>query len=521
MPNLKTTLASLAATLALSGCMTAPHKAYTANQAQTAPVRNLTNMDLALGCLDRLLVEYQVRPMYITSPGLPNRAGDKVGLSSSADMLKTSIGQLSQSNVFRYVDLSLLAMSQYGGNANETGSRPIDTNAILTWIEFLKAYSDTAEFKYPGYIISGSISQLDNSVLSDQAGGSLGSEQIGTFGLNQDQMVSIVTVDMQVVGAQRLQVVNGLTTKNSLALAKNGVGADFSGRVKTVGGYFNVSYDRSEGLHQGIRDLIQLGTVELLGKLAKVPYQRCLQAEASAPGALQADEGRFEDLSEAQRVRFAQQRLAALADPSSLSHAAYYNGPANGVLDAATRDAIARYRRQAGLIANAEIDLDLYRSLAHAPVAQPGQSAPKLSFAGPDGQPLGTAAHFRVGALLRISLDADRKAHAQCFLRSQTSEVYRIFPTADQPDDTLNPGNPALIPAPNAPVQITLDTPGAEEIGCISAQAPLRAGAALPLQALGTAPLPGARSLQAVFEQYQQAQGSEAVGMDVLQFSIE
>jgi len=140
MPKLKTTLASLAATLALSGCMTAPHKAYTVGQAKTAPVRNLTNMDLALGCLDRLLVEYQVRPMYITSPGLPNRADDKLGLSSSADMLKTSIGQLSQSNVFRYVDLSFLAMSQYGGNANETGSRPLDANAIHTWIEFLRLY---------------------------------------------------------------------------------------------------------------------------------------------------------------------------------------------------------------------------------------------------------------------------------------------------------------------------------------------------------------------------------------------
>jgi hypothetical protein len=522
MLNLKTTLASLAAMLTLSGCMTAPHKAYTANQAKTAPVRNLTNMDLALSCLDGLLVEYQVQPMYITSPGLPNRAGGKVDLSSGADILKTSIGQLSQSNVFRYVDLSLLSMSQYGGNANETGSRPIDANAIDTWIQFLNKYSNTSGFHYPGYLISGSISQLDNSVLSDQAGGSLGSEQIGTLGLNQDQIVSVVTVDMQVVGANYLQVMNGLTTKNSLALAKNGVGADLSGRVKTVGGYFNVSYDRSEGLHQGIRDLIQLGAVELLGKLAKVPYQRCLQGEGAAPGALQADEGRFEEMSAEQRVRFAQQRLAALADPSNFSHAAYYPGPANGVLDAATRDAIARYRRQAGLIANAEIDLDLYRSLTHAqPDKPPSQTAPKLSFASPDGRPLGTAARFRLGSLLRIGLDADRRAHAQCFLRNQNQEVYRIFPSADQPDDTISPGSPALIPAPNNPVQITLDTSGGEEIGCISAQSPLRAGAALPLQALGTAPLPGARSLQAVFEQYQQAQGGEAVGMEVLQFSGE
>ena len=521
MLKLKTLLASLAATLALSGCMTSPHKAYTVNQAKTPPVRNLTNMDLAMGCLDRLLVEYHVQPVYITSPGLPNRAGDKVGLSSSADILKTSIGQLSQSNVFRYVDLSLLSMSQYGINANEAGSRPLDPLAIDMWIKFLGAYSRNAEFAYPSYIISGSISQLDNSVLSDEAGGSLGSDQIGSFGLNVDQIVSVVTVDMQVVGSQGLQVMNGLTTKNSLALAKKGIGADLSGRVKTVGGYFSVSYDRSEGLHQGIRDLIQLGLVELLGKLAKVPYQRCLHTEGASPGSLQTDEDRFEEMSEEKRIRFVQQRLAALADPSSFDHARYFSGPITGTLDPATRDAIARYRRQAGLVANAEIDLDLYRSLTHAQPTKPVQALPRLGFIDGSGQPLGTEARFRVGTLLRIGVNADRRVHAQCFLRRQDQQVYRVFPTADQPDDTLSPGRPVFIPGPQAPMQINLDTPRSEEIGCISAENPLRAGAALPLQTLGAAPVPRVTSLQAVFEQYQQTQGGEAVGMDVLQFSSE
>ena len=422
---------------------------------------------------------------------------------------------------------------------NESGSRPIEAVTIDNWIKFLNAYTNSTEFKYPGYIISGSISQNDNNVLSDKTDMSAGSEHIGTLGVNQDQMVSVITVDMQVLDSRGLQVLNGLTTKNSLALAKNGIGADFSGRVKTVGGYFNVSYDRSEGMHQGVRDLIELGTIELLGKLAKVPYERCLQAEASAPGALQADEGRFEDMSTEQRIRFVQQRLAGLADPADFAHRAYYNGPVNGLTDSATRDAIARYRRQAGLIANAEIDLDLYHSLAHAPAAAPALSPvaadqpapvqslsvpstpPQLGFSSPDGTAWGTAASFRIGSVLQFVLGANQRVHAQCFLRNQNQTVYRIFPTAEQPDGTLSPGRPTLIPTADAPMQIILDTPGKEEIGCISAAGPLRAGSALPLQALGLAPLPGVHSLQAVFEQYQQAQGGEKLGFDVLQFSTE
>lgn len=220
----KVAIMAVGTVMILSGCMTDPHKAYTANQPKGAPIRNLTNMDLALGCLDQLLVDYRVQPVYLTSTGLPNRAGDKVGLASGIDMLKTSIGQLSRSNVFRYVDFSSLSSGQYMGNLNEppgSGTHPIEAVTIATWAEFLRKYGNLDKLKFPGYIISGSISQMDNNTLSDQEGGGLGYEQSANVGAHRDQMVSVVTVDMHVLDSQGLQVLNGLTTKTSLTITLN------------------------------------------------------------------------------------------------------------------------------------------------------------------------------------------------------------------------------------------------------------------------------------------------------------
>lgn len=512
---------------ALSGCMTTPEKAYLENQAKTQAVRNLTNMDMALACLDKQLIDYHVRsPIYITSIGIPNRAGDKVGLNSGDDMLKTSIGQLARSNVFRYVDLASLAMSQYGNNANESGSRPTDAGAIDAWLSFLGKYTNSTDFHLPGYTISGSISQLDGNTLSDQSGGSLGSDKIGNVGVNQDQMVSIVTVDMQIMNSSGREIINGLTTKNSLAIVKSGVGMDISGRVKTVGGYFNVSYDRSEGLHQGVRDLIELSSIELLGRLAKVPYQQCLGMQSITPAALTAAADSYDNMSNEQRITDIQTRLSRVYDSSSSSQSAFYQGAINGQLDGTTRDAIIQYQRQAGLIANGQINLELYRSLKNPPPAaiqtsaRAETSAPVLNFQLEDGRILGAKVIFARNSKLVLGLKANQDSYAQCFLKNQDNQVYRIFPTLEQKSDHLQAGQVTFMPK-SSHTQIVLDSPSSEEVGCIISSAPLAAGNRLPLSPLDASTVPNVSSLQQLLEDYQQAAGKEVLGLKVLRFDVQ
>jgi len=519
MGSLKIVLASLATTLALSGCMSAPHKAYTVEQPQTAPARNLTNMDLALSCLDRQLQDYNAPHKRLTSTGILSRAGDKVGMTSGVDMFKTSIGQLSLSNAYTYVDLASLAMANFGTNGGEMTNRPLDPQSISNWFVFLRqnAGSGKIHFEFPDYNITGAISQADNNVTSDQVSGGLdaggnGNAQ-GGLGGSMNQGVTVVTVDMHVQDSTSLQMVNGLTTKNSIAVVRSSVGADLSGRVSALGGHFNVSLDRTEGMHQAIRILIQLGTVELLGRLAHVPYEQCLTGETVQANALgKAHEG-FEAMAEDERVRFAQQKLAALVDPKSFDHAVYYHGPANGVADAATREAIGRYQKDAGLIANGQVDLDLYRSLQHreaeaaAAPAQP--AAPSLSL-----QP-GPGTTFKLGSKLAVNLTTSADAHVQCFLQDEQKKVFRIFPSTDQADDFLAAGQTLTVPSPAATRQIVLNTAERHEFGCVVSADALKAGQALPIAPPGDTTLP-VSSLQEVAEQYRRAAGAAAVGFESL-----
>lgn len=526
MGSLKTALASLAATLALSGCMTAPHKAYTVEQPQAAPVRNLTSMDLALSCLDRQLRDHNIPHKRLTSTGIPNRAGDKVSMGSGTDMLKTSIGQLSLSKAYTYQDLSSLAGSP-GVMNGEPVFRPLDANAVLNWAVFLQ--NNHQKFNFPDYIVTGSISQADNNVTSDQVSGGIdaggGGNAQGGLGGSMNQGVTVVTVDMHVEEIPSLEVISGLTTKNSIAVVRSSAGVDLSGRVSALGAHFNVNLDRTEGMHQAIRILIQLGTVELLGRLAGVPYEQCLTGETVQAHALGKAQDSFEGMSEDERVRFAQQKLATLADPNNPNRLPYYPGPANGSADAATLDAIARYQRDAGLIASGRVDLDLYRSLQNRvadvpakpvpqvpppPVAvQAIQQPPRLSLEAAPGST------FKPGSTLAVSLTVDQDAHVQCFLRTDSQEILRIFPTADQPDDLLRPGQTLTAPKPSASRQIELDKPGTEEIGCVVSAEAFKVGAALPKGPLGTASLP-LPSLQAVHQHYQSEAGGAAVGFERL-----
>ena len=526
MASPKTAAAALAAALALAGCAGAPQKAYTVEQPRTAPARNLTSMDLALSCLDRQLRDYHAPRKNITSTGIPSRAGDKVVLGSGVDMLKTSVGQLTLSDTYTYVDLSAMAAATMQGNSNEPSFRPLDPQSLNNWfvlLRQLKSSDGGIKFKYPDYDITGSISQADGGVASDRQSGGLfvggGNVQGGPgFSVNQD--VTIVTVDMQVIDAATLQMVNGLTTKNSIAVARSGTGVDLSGQVSTVGGHYSVNLDRSEGMHQAVRILIQLGAIELLGRLAGVPYEQCLSGETVQAGALGKAHDAFEDLDEAGRVRDAQTRLAALADPKSLARAPYYAGQASGQADAATRDAIARYQRDHGLVASGEVDLDLYRRLRHEQAAPP-PAAPQLGLAPAPRLSLAPApgVSFKPQSKLAVNLSADQDAHVQCFLQNDKQQVYRVFPSAEQPDDYLSAGQPLTVPDPAAKTQILLDAAGKEALGCVASAQPLQAGAGLPKGPLGTTRVP-LSNLQEVYEQYRREAGGAPVGFETLAVEV-
>lgn len=265
-------LAMLFCVFLFSACSVTPKQAYQGYQPEILPVRNVTHFEQSLNCLKNLLDYEQVKPLYLTSEGIPHSAEGK--LNSGIDMLISTITQLNSDKVIFVVlpSDSNVYIRQPDGTT-QTSPKAIRDQIIL----MNQIWESQFELVYPKYNIKGSISQVDKGVISQGAGGSITLSDVD-FGINKDDIVSVITVDMNVYNTATFQLQNGVNSANSIAVYRQGLAGDLGGRIKKAGAYLNFSFDKSEGAHQAIRTLIQLNTIEVIGELAKVPYQQCLTA---------------------------------------------------------------------------------------------------------------------------------------------------------------------------------------------------------------------------------------------------
>ena len=244
----------------VAGCAANPERAGIIASPKTPPVKNITSFTPALQCMDNLFGAYGKRDIIITSAGIPDATGQI--RAGTKDMMISAISKMSRkSKAFRFIDFDqnqtdILAVQQLIGV----------TNDILI----------------PNYYIRGAITQLDAGVANDRVGGGIAIPQ-GAIGVNRDQLVSVVSMDLNMGDIVTRQIISGIQANNSIAIVRKGQGADFDGQIGKVGLFFNVSMDRSEGPHASVRTLLELSLIEVLGKLAQVPYWKCLEIPQTNP----------------------------------------------------------------------------------------------------------------------------------------------------------------------------------------------------------------------------------------------
>ncbi|MBK1720096.1 hypothetical protein CKO27_21055 [Thiocystis violacea] len=238
------------------------------------PVTRLTSFSDALACMDDLFARSGAKTRLVTALSLPDQTGKNIG-GGTRTMLISTISEMNRrSNAFRFVDIP---QTFSGVTPNPETSR-ID-------VDYLNAMPDGLTIDWPDYILEASVSELDQGVSSTSAGGGLDLGQVGG-GISRERQVSAMTIDFNVKVGKTMKIINGAGSTNSVALVNRGKGLDLDARLKTVGGYFTLSVDRAEGQHAALRSLIQLSTIEVLGKLAGVPYQQCLSQSRTPSGTL-------------------------------------------------------------------------------------------------------------------------------------------------------------------------------------------------------------------------------------------
>jgi curli biogenesis system outer membrane secretion channel CsgG len=489
----------------LAACQTRPETAYDVAQPRTAVVRNIGNFNEALRCMDDMFIAQGKQDIYITTAGIPDATG--LIATGTKEMFITAVSRMSEkSGAFHFVDYD---------------PTQLDVQILSEMVGLHK------EFVAPNYYVRGAITQLDSNVLQSSASAGVSIPGLDAA-INGNQVVSVVSIDLNMGKLITRQIMPGISASNSIAVVQSGKGADVGGLIGKAGLSLSVSLDKSEGFHQAVRNLIELSTIEVLGKLTRVPYWQCLSIDSTNPNFRTEARGWFDTMGDAERTRFVS---------TALNKAGYLQGDAAGP---EISDAVARYQAENDLVPNGRIDFDLYYRLlaadARHPAAKPARvaagadpapapplQAPNLAPAGlVVSSPRGPRPTYRVGETMAVSVQPNRDEYVYCFYQDASGAVARIFPNRFQPDAFLRAGQQIEVPpAGQQSFAIRFDKPGgSESVACLGAdqEVGLRLPDRLKVADLEPLPVTGLEDVATAFRSVSGAKVADSrLAVEVLQ----
>jgi peptidoglycan hydrolase-like protein with peptidoglycan-binding domain len=395
--------------------------------------------------MDDLLSAHRRPRILVSSTGFPDLT-KKISIGAD-EMLVNAINQMNRkSRAYVFLDQSL---------EKDWGQ-----------ITLLTRQKDDLE---PQMYIRAAITQVDQGVVSDSV--SLGLDFTNAPNawspfkakLNGSQFsagrdVSVVTVDMHLVSYATKTIIPGSSVANTMVVTADNRGAQADGLIRLTGFDFSIKVSRIESLGQAVRNLVELGVIELLGRHARVPYWQCLNIRPSNQKLDNLDELRFLALPRAQRIRKVQAMLASLG---------YRTGATTGSLGPKTRAAISRFQANEKLVATGELNYQLFALLSEKtngynrdrkPV--PDKPAKNKS---PDILLIPDRTNYRKGDILKLELDVRKDGFVRCFHQSGKGPIVQILPLTPGRFIQISRGSRVSIPGQKAQFDIQFETSGAEE----------------------------------------------------------
>ncbi|HVL58277.1 MAG TPA: DUF4384 domain-containing protein, partial [Burkholderiaceae bacterium] len=433
-----------------------------------APSQNMTSFAPALRCMDLLFVTYGVRDVTVLLEDIPD-ATKKVS-ASGKDMIISAISQMTRrSRAVRLVAFSAHDVTTTVITGIHTKNRPLENT--------------------PRYIIRGSVSQYDESMVRRQGEAGI---TIGRFGIGDARQAtaSMLGLDLNVIYTEELELVPGVTSKNSVLIMREGAGTDAELSLNKFGVNFNFTLARSEGSAQALRTLAELAAIELFGRLLKIPYWSCLNVTDEDPHVASEIVDWWETLAANPQmlVAYFQQQMKARG---------VYPGDPTGEVDDSLLHAIKIYQRAMGESESTTLDFDFFKRYLktdHAAVSKKAVALLKED-PGPPFQPQvadakagdsgATVANVQIvglkgpqyvyarGEPYQIDVAIDQDANLYCYLLDENQKVNQFFPNPIQPNPAVRGGTRMNFPG-NFPFRLIANTRGAPEaIACFAVPAPL------------------------------------------------
>lgn len=440
-----TPLAALASLILLSACGANPTRQTTDEvRSKVNPVdrsaRAVTNFTPALRCMDDMMFSQGLRDVTLMMEELRD-ATQKVPVSAR-DMMTSAISDMTRRS--RAVQLSVFGSDQQN----------------LTQL-LQQAQKQSAFAVIPRYSLRGTVSQLDDGV--EKRGSSVGlslPEKLFGVRFGNETRFSVLGFDAALVDTDSMTLLPGVSSKNLTVLASTDASAG-DGEAKitnpSLDVVFSFSANRSEGASQAARNMVELAAVELVGKLARLPYWQCLNVADSDPEVQREMEDWFLSMDDAELVRFLQERMRERR---------YFDGAIDGVRNANFKAALGRYRLALGLPAGGAEDLAFFRrfvttKVPRGPLAPESRSRTRAASAGPvvtapASGPAGDAPDVAISILptspakaksLQLAVQSSQSGYLYCYVKDPVSrKIVRIFPNRFDKDPRVDAGRPIRLP---------------------------------------------------------------------------
>ncbi|AYM96076.1 DUF4384 domain-containing protein [Acidovorax sp. 1608163] len=535
-------LVAIFGSLWLSGC-TIPmdprkdqpfqERASITDRPATRPTRSISSFSDSLVCMDHMLRDAQQPTTLITSKQIPDYSG-RVAVASK-DMVITALSQMSRlSNAFRFVDYEVDIARQ-------------DTVQNLTTILL---NNNQIQLQRPALYISGAVSFADQNVINNRFDTGLSGPRVD-LGYSQSRNATIIGLEMHLGDFRTRTLIPGLDSANEVIVGSGGQGVDLAGRIGTYGVQFNVGRDYTQGAGSAMRTLVDLATIELVGKWARVPYWQCLTLEQNHPDFQRQLRDWYDEGSASVRIQLVARSLtsrgylaagASSASPSSSSSLAEPNPQ--------LRAALARFQADNGMVVTGVVDFPTYeRALRHfvdlaadGTLARIGWSSthaepvqPKPEAADQPTKPVVTSAlmygapaaertlnmqienvlldrtAFEVGEQIFLSATVSRASFLQCYLADATGTVMRLLPNQANTVGWVSANQAVRIPdwmSPNPGFVMDAASPGREGVACFATDEDSTAKLPDDLRGPALKAIQGIRTLEKINEAFAKAWGS-------------
>jgi Domain of unknown function (DUF4384) len=469
------------AAAALGGCTTLDVKNKTLQETQTVrsgpeapPFRSITGFSAGLRCMDNMMIEYGVRDVSMLVEDILDQT-KKVN-AGTRDMLITAVSDMTRRS-------RAIRINAFGRDA---------TNVI----SFLaQAQRQSPYDVIPQYDIKGSVSQFDEQVIRNTQDLGASFRPFLNLGLSRDAATNILGLDLSVLSTDDMSVLNGVTSRNAVVILKAGKGFDADAAYHKLGVSFSMSLSRSEGQSQALRGLVELAAIELMGKLTKTPYWRCLGADAQTNDEIKLEMSDW-------YFAMARSRIELVGYfQNQMRRRGYYDGPIDGQFNPAIDEAIANYREAVGMSKEPVIDEALFKSYLNTEqtkVPRPAQPARFVKAelpAAPQAAPAGVAAmrfaaplaanttKLAPGEPIALVLQPQADKHVYCYLQDENARITRFYPNRFAKDSLIASSRPLTLPGPMR-FALAMNSKGAPEtVACFAT--PRDVSAQLPQAAVG------------------------------------